>query len=252
MPAPCDLALLHRTGVTWLTEYQGKSCDWPGWLSALDGSKFFVKPVSGNHGRYAGQLEINGDVLRFNGKKLDPDQARQVLLAGPGDFLLQQWIDQHPDMSIHSKGTVNTIRALTVRLSPEKVILFHAVMRNGRTDRFLDNFHAGGIAVQVDVESGKTIGEGVQLRPRANLKHHPDSNKPLAGLAIPHFEALKAMLIKAHRMFPGLRSIGWDVAVSLQGPVIIEGNLDWDVEIHAFCDPGFRRALAATLQKYRY
>jgi hypothetical protein len=248
MQVPYDLALLRQTGVTWLTEDHGKAHAWPDWLSALDCGKFFIKPVSGNHGRHAGRLDINGDVLRFNGRELDPGRARQALLAGPGDFLLQQWIDQHPDMSIHSDRTVNTIRALTVRLGPDKVIFFHAVMRNGRTDRYLDNFHAGGIAVRVDVESGITMDNGVQLRPQATLKHHPDSNKPLAGLPIPYFEELKALLTKAHAMFPGLRSVGWDVAVSPEGPIIIEGNLDWDVEIHAFCDPNFRSSLSSLLR----
>jgi len=248
IPVPDDLAILNHNGAHWLTGRSEQSRDWPDWLADVDDGKYFIKPANGNHGRNAGMLTKSRGLIKFNGTEVDPAKARQTLLAEPGDFLLQRWIEQHPDMGIHSNATVNTIRALTVRLSPDQVILFHAVMRNGRTDRFLDNFHAGGIAVQVDVDSGETIGEGVQLRPRANLKRHPDSNRPLSGNPVPRFMNVKEILIRAHGMFPGLKSVGWDVAVSLNGPIIVEGNLDWDVEIHAFCDPNFRQSLSRLLR----
>lgn len=81
------------------------------------------------------------------------------------------------------------------------------------------------------------------------MSQHPDSGQPLTGIVVPFFRELRELVIGAHSMFPELRSVGWDVAIAVDGPVIVEGNLDWDAEIHAFCDPGFRAMLDRQLKQ---
>jgi hypothetical protein len=37
------------------------------------------------------------------------------------------------------------------------------------------------------------------------------------------------LALRAHRVFYDFPSVGWDVAVTPEGPVLIEGNYNWNV-----------------------
>ena len=46
--------------------------------------------------------------------------------------------------------------------------------------------------------------------------------------------------MRMREALPGIHSIGWDVAISPDGPIIIEGN-DWEGRIPMVLEPDFRR-----------
>lgn len=45
----------------------------------------------------------------------------------------------------------------------------------------------------------------------------------------------------AHRCIYGVRAIGWDIAISQDGPVIIEGNDNWEISLQQACDRPLKR-----------
>ena len=53
---------------------------------------------------------------------------------------------------------------------------------------------------------------------------HPETHVPLVGYEIPYVKEAVKMCLKASLVVPQVRYIGWDVAVTEKGPVIIEGN----------------------------
>ena len=46
----------------------------------------------------------------------------------------------------------------------------------------------------------------------------------IQGFAIPYWEEAKAMCLEASQVVPQMRYVGWDVAITPNGPVFVEGN----------------------------
>ena len=89
----------------------------------------------------------------------------------------------------------------------------------------VDNFRAGGVGYPVNVEHGIIETYGVQIANRhKQIYVHPGTDIVMVGKAIPYWKETLEMLEEAAKVLPQLRYVGWDVAVTEQGPLIIEGN----------------------------
>ena len=66
-----------------------------------------------------------------------------------------------------------------------------------------------------------------QLSEGKILTRNPVTNKKFFNFKIPYWSELKEITMNAQKAFYHIKSIGWDVAISSKGPVIIEGNTSW-------------------------
>jgi hypothetical protein len=132
----------------------------------------------------------------------------------------------------------------------DDVVVQRAVVRIGQVGEAIDAWSLGGTAVPVDPATG-IMGTGL-TRPEhggRRLTHHPVTEVRFAGEPFPHWDDVAALCTRAARLLPGARSLGWDVLVTADGPVLIEGNRGWNlhmVQVHGpgvLADPPFRRAL---------
>lgn len=72
------------------------------------------------------------------------------------NFVLQEAISQHPYISQFCSTSVNTMRLCTYRsVTDESILMFAAALRIGHEGSVVDNLHAGGGFVRIDVETGK-------------------------------------------------------------------------------------------------
>ena len=55
-------------------------------------------------------------------------------------------------------------------------------------------------------------------------EYHPMTGKRIPGTQIPYWEEAKAMCLEAMKAVPQVRFVAWDVAITPDGPVFIEGN----------------------------
>ena len=52
---------------------------------------------------------------------------------------------------------------------------------------------------------------------------------------------------KIHEFFYGIHSIGWDIALTENGPVFLEGNNGWEISIMLATDPDIKKRYLSTL-----
>ncbi len=94
----------------------------------------------------------------------------------------------------------------------------------------VDNYHAGGVAAAVDVESG-TIGRGIGSRGLDWLDTHPETKRVFTGLTVPGWDDVLRITRRAAASMPEFPCVGWDLAVTPSGPILIEANSVWGTDI---------------------
>jgi hypothetical protein len=164
----------------------------------------------------------------------------EVIKAG---YLFQETIKQHPVLNKLNPSCVNTIRFDTY-IDPEgKVELISGYLRMSFRNCDVDNISLGGCMVGVDLHTGRLKKEGFSnLRDLGVtiLTEHPITKTVFENLEIPFFLQAKELVLKAASFMPGLRLVGWDVAIGESGPILIEGNSDYDNTGNDLSEGGYR------------
>ena len=145
--------------------------------------------------------------------------------------ILEEFVQQHPALQELSPNSLNTVRFITQRLEDGSVEVVGASLRMG-LEKNTDNLSSGGITCKVDVDSGKVDSLGYSFDITQPLcEVHPVSGVKLIGFQIPFWQEVKEMCLKAAAKYPDNRSVGWDVAITKEGPLLIEGNHDWGARV---------------------
>lgn len=134
---------------------------------------------------------------------------------------LEELVIQHPAWEALCPGCVNTMRIITGAAKGQSWLVYGAT-RIGSGKGIADNFHMGGSAVLIDMETGKLTGNGFDKK----LNEHEFSSTGVRydGYEIPYFEEIKQMCLEAALVNDQIHFVGWDVAVTPEGPLLIEGN----------------------------
>lgn len=181
-----------------------------------------------------------GDKVKYIQNFKDLSSYRNIIDSG--EYILQEKINQHSKMNILNSKAVNTIRIVTV--NDNGIIKhFYSILRIGTKESGeRDNTSQGGIAVGID-QDGCLVEFGIrkpEFGGRINI--HPDSNVLFEGFKIPYYKEAVELCCKAHSLFFELKSIGWDIAISEDGPVFVEGNDNWEIQTIQAIYGGQRKA----------
>ena len=203
--------------------------------------EMFCKLIDGECGRSVFKLDIMGGKIAVNGEEISLE-ALQDMLSG-GDFIFQDKLEQHPEMARLHPSSLNTIRLTTVRnLKTGEIRPWLSALRIGVGGLHVDNLSQGGIIVGFDLEEGHLNAEGIR-RPEfgRRVSVHPDSGVVFADFTIPFWKEAKEKAIQLHSMLKDIHSIGWDIAITSDGPVFIEGNDNWEITVSQAADKGMRK-----------
>lgn len=174
--------------------------------------EFMAKPVDGLGG---------GGIYKTSGTEEGDRRAFYERLIEKR-YYLEEVIVQCAQMAAFNPSSVNTIRVMTENIAGNPRIFFSSV-RVGNGQTVVDNFHSGGMSAVVDAETGIVTGPALD-KAMNRFEKHPVTGVVFKGYQIPCWEETKEMVHTACLMHPEMTVIGWDVAVTDRGPLLIEGN----------------------------
>lgn len=183
-------------------------------------TSFLVKPLTEQQGHGIYKVDKVNDV----------NQMYHMLIQK--NVLVEEIISQHKGM-IFGNASVNTIRVYTVINSRGKANILKCILRAGVGNSVVDNYAAGGSIYQVDNDYGIVVTKGFSKYKDDNL-FHPGTDIVMLGYKVPNWDCVKMMVMNAAEKIPEVRYVGWDVAITEQGCLLIEGNHDPDYELLEF------------------
>lgn len=176
--------------------------------------KFFKKNVFESCGRSIELINV------------DEDTRTEIelfkYLISEGKVILEERVIQSAEMNIFNPTSVNTVRCITVNIKGE-INVPYCFMKTGRNGAVIDNGAAGGILVGVDSCTGVLGTQGVDEFNR-RYEMHPDSNIVFKGYQLPKWDEMIGICKEMALSIPQVRLIGWDMAYTEGGWVLIEGN----------------------------
>ena len=195
-----------------------------GWLNLLEASEedfakflegrgdIICKPIDGSSGQ---------GILKCTPEEYGDPKALYQRLREAGIGIVEDKVIQHPAIAALCPTSVNTIRVATL-LGDKKEGIVYAYIRIGN-GKVMDNVDCGGMAAPVDIETGVITGVGAN-KAGETYEIHPMTGTKIPGTQIPYWEDVKTMCLDAMHVVPQVRFVAWDVAITEDGPVFIEGN----------------------------
>ena len=176
-----------------------------------DNKAIIVKPIDDEGGNGVEKFVYSADL---NCKEL------YNKLVANGQLLIEECIKQHKDMNVLYDKSVNTMRMFTFYKNGESYFL-QAVLKIGNGG-VVDNFSSGGMYTYVS-DCADVYVEAIDKND--NIYHtHPISNHKIVGFKVPLFNEAVELVKEAAKVVPEVAYVGWDIAISENGPVIVEGN----------------------------
>lgn len=174
--------------------------------------EFMIKPIDGLGGH---------DVRKMKNSEVKSVNEFHGYLQNNRMFL-EELIVQHKKMNMLCPTSVNTLRIMTFVNNNRSEILY-AGLRVGNGINEIDNFHKGGMGVYVDTKAGKLKGNAID-KDLNEFKMHPITRTYFNKFEIPFWKETKKLVLEAALVNQNIKVVGWDVAITKNGPVLVEGN----------------------------
>jgi hypothetical protein len=183
-----------------------------------------LDPVQIENGRVTFQLA--------SGESLPGIDALDRWFASPATppLIVQERVVNHEALARISPGATSTLRIVTLRRSDGSALIPFAGARIGRQGATIDNYSEGGILASIDVGTG-TMGRGHMQTggARIEVQRHPDTGIQIEGTELPWWPETLDLVRKLTAVTQQIRAVGWDIIISPDGPVVLEGNHDWGI-----------------------
>jgi hypothetical protein len=235
LPVPETLAYVGARKRTGTGEWLSNQAALETFLASGRHWPLFAKPVDGMYSlgglrlegmqdglvQVAGEEPVSGaDLLNYMNALSRRGYLVQRCLA-PSQFALQ-----------HFGRTIASVRLL-ILFSDTEPRIESAVIKIPLGTHVADNFwRAGNMLAAIDAD-GRIVrvisGKGPHER---EVAQHPATGATLVGLQIPAWNELGRVALNGAALFPAIRTQSWDVALTEQGPHLLEVNFGGDLDLH--------------------
>ena len=232
LPTPAQAAVLERRG--------SRAATVRAWAVALERDAppdAVVKPAEGHRGIGVRVLRRGPHgVTDHAGAALSWTALAQELAAERWEaFVVQERLHPHAALrALSGRDVLQTTRVVTLRDDAGSVRILLTLLRIAVGDEPIDSFRSGSTRNALAVVSADGVttatyrvaesGFGLEDTPI-----HPGTGAATVGFAVPDWDEVRALVTRAAAAFAPLRAVGWDVAPTDAGPVLVEANAWWAV-----------------------
>ena len=159
-------------------------------------------------------------------EKYGTELSYNFLKTYSNNFVLQEAIEQHPYMAQFCSTSVNTLRLTVYRsVKTEEILIPSAIMRIGRNGEFVDNGHAGGAFIGLDLETGKVLNKFALNQYGDKFETWNDINYSQQQFQIPNWPKVLELAKYIGKSNRHCRLLALDIAIDKDGmPRLIEYN----------------------------
>lgn len=259
---PVICAIDHAQGDSTRSFHDGTTIE--KWMPAIQAapSRIFIKQIDGAHGSGAFTAKREGERWRFRGILGTSEALHSFCLTnmqGRRGWIVQPEVRPHKELAQRlSPRALCTARLVTYIDGPTPRMLF-AALRIPVGDSPTDNWSwglSGNLIAPIDLESG-ALGPGRTSRSPhwpviISNAIHPDTGQSIEDYRLPFWEETKALALRAQDTLRQIPTAGWDIAITDSGPIIIETNSGYAIEMHQVAlQRGLRRELDPTFSFQR-
>jgi Sugar-transfer associated ATP-grasp len=173
----------------------------------------------------------NGDAYRTEGGRAIPaanlaEEFRKL------DCLVQPLIENHPDIARVSNGALAALRIVT-GVSEDGAAEFVTAMLG--LPHGSQTMSVAAICCSIDLGTGRIRHATL---PRGEpIADHPDTGFPIVGIVLPFWRECMDLACRAHAVaFPRFAFLGSDIALTEDGPILLETNSGWGALFHQMLD----------------
>ncbi len=192
----------------------------------------FGKPLNGNRSlgsaKFCSYDKTTGTIGLHDGRSVGlADLWDQISNDFPSGYLFQTCLEQHADLDLLTQSGIATMRVLTLDRG-EGPEFFRAVIKLTGSGNVADNFwRKGNLLAPIDIETG-TMGRahsGMGIDAEI-VENHPETGEPICGTVLPFWNETLDLCRTTANLFSDAVIIGFDIAITGSGPVIVEANYD--------------------------
>ena len=219
-------------------------------INAWAGRGFVKLAFESDDGTIRARIEPSGQIL-----SLGELCSGYLDMARHGSYLIQDVVDQHPDVARFHPSSLNTARTWMTQSEPGRWEMFSAVFRMGVGEMAIDNLSAGGIGASVDIRTGRLGAallrgldpdRGIML---TEYPVHPTTGVRIEGETLPMWNEVFSLCARTCTVFPFYGFMGVDIGIGRDRPWVVEVEADPHSTIQVYCGVGLRRMLESLARK---
>ena len=139
------------------------------------------------------------------------------------DCLVQPFVENHPDIAQVTNGALASLRIVTglnERAEAEFIASSISLPHGARETS------VAGILCSIERETGRV--RQAAFSDGSRVECHPDTGLPCVGITLPFWHESIELVRRAHAAaFPRFPFLGWDIALTKDGPILLETNSGW-------------------------
>ena len=198
--------------------------------------EFISKPLCGDHGYGLKVFHKDGSELRNHlDQVVDMDKLCEELLTNDQAVVIQERLYNHQAIR-NFTGTpyLQTVRIISLLDDRGDCEILHAHFRHIAGNNIVDASHKGRLnnsQATVNVKTGElhSFLRGTRTgRGPDTIVPPSDPSEFLDRRELPYWTQTCELIAQAAPHFWPLRTLGWDIAITPDGPVVVEANAFWN------------------------